>query len=286
MQSHERFDNAWYRKFYVHLQFVDIVTVLRVNRRAFFSIVLLLSVIMLMLASSVGGQGITRNTSWATTTQQVTIPIFSQSPVSTTTLTRTGTSTIYSPTTVTLQGSAPGTCHLYDFTYNGSAGDLFQGKWSSNYVINFYIISDSDYANNKWYCGGTHPSYLPVIMQTSYSLNWMAPKSEKLHFIFENYAEGPDVSADRTVSFTLYKIGALSSSSTIYTIVSIMSERTKTLTLSSIYHSTPPSPLLSPENSVTPDLLAAFVVGAILLVLLLTRRGRKSIQAKVTRTRR
>jgi len=223
-----------------------------------------------------GGQSYSTITTLTTTTKQVTVPIFSQSAATTTTLTRTGTSTIYSLTSFTVQGAEPRKCYIRSFSYDASAGDVMQGKWTSNYVINFYILSASDYGTYKT-CEqplGRSSTYLAVSWATSYSLNWVVPESGTVYFVFENYATGSDTSVERTVSFTLYKIGALASASTLYTTVGIPSVDTTTVTLTSISYSTLPSSVLASANWITLLAAVVVVVGAILLVLLLTRRAR------------
>lgn len=133
--------------------------------------------------------------------------------------------------------------------------------------MNFYIVSDLDYQlpNGKWPCGGNHPSYLTVTMQQSYSLHWVAPKSEGLNFIFENYAEGSDFSVDKTVSFTLYRVSAFSSASTLYTTVGATRATS---------HQTKEVPFLQSNAG----LYALSITGAVIaaFVLVYTMLGRRS----------
>jgi ribosomal protein L40E len=176
--------------------------------------------------------------------------------------------------TVTVEGVQPRKCFTFSFIYTkASAGERLQGKWTSNYAINFYVMSESDYARYR-YCGRPESSYLTVEWQTSYSLDWVVPQDGPVRFIFENYAQGTDMSVERIVTFTLYKVGPLAIASTLYTTVAIPSVDTTTVTLTSISYSTLPSSMLAGANWITLSLLAAVVLGAIVLAFLLTRRTR------------
>jgi hypothetical protein len=197
-----------------------------------------MSACSLLPTQMAGGQSFSTITSLATTTQQITVPIFSQSPVSTTTVTRTGTTTLFM-TSLSLRGLQPRYCYFQSFSYNVTAGERLVGTWKSDMVINFYLYSASDYKLLTYsQCGLEPAGYLAIMSRSSYSLDWVAPKSETLYFVFHNYAEGSDIQSPRTVSFTLYKLGTASSSSTMYTTVSIPSINTNTVTLTSIYYST------------------------------------------------
>jgi hypothetical protein len=90
-----------------------------------------------------------------------------------------------------------------------------QGKWVSDYVLNFYILSESNYA--KWkYCGDPGSTYVTVEMAKSYSVNFVLPITGTIYFAFENYAAGSDTASSRTVSFSLYRMDVQSVTSTLY----------------------------------------------------------------------
>jgi hypothetical protein len=256
-------------------------TFFSLKAKALLSALLIMSACFLLQIQIAGGESVSTITSLTTKTQQITVPIYSQSPTATTTLSETGTSTLFSLTTFTVQAVQPHTCWYYDFYYNASAGDRLQGEWTSSYVINFYIMSDSDLAQFK-YCGGKHPSYLAVQMTKSYSLDWRAPKDETLHFVFENYAQGSDLASNRIVTFALHKFGALPYASTFYTTVYIPSTHATTVTTSSLYYSTQPSPLsgiTAGGNSWATAIIIVVVLAAIVLAFLVRRR-RKPVEPR------
>ena len=120
---------------------------------------------------------------------------------------------------------------------------IFRANGQATAVINFYIMTDSDYAHFNL-CGAPPSStYITVPMAQSYSISWVAPRTETEYFVFENYATGSQSSNDVTLIFTLYKTGTLQSYSTMYTTVSIPSVATNTVTLSSLYYSIPALPI-------------------------------------------
>jgi hypothetical protein len=235
--------------------------------KVFFSTVLILSSVFLLLMSPVGSQSLTTITSLTTATRQTTSTSYRTAAVRTTTATSTATSAIYSLVTFTVDAVKPRTCYHYYFTYDALAGEKLQGKWASSYVINFYVMSEADYKLFK-YCGEEHPAYLTIEMAKSYSLNWVVPQNGLLYFIFENYAVGSDLSA-RTVSFELYLVGPQSSTSVLYSTTSARLTLSRTVTLSSVSYSTIHSPL---EGITSPAPLAAIgvIVGILIVIALVT----------------
>jgi ribosomal protein L40E len=249
------------------------------NGRALLSVLLVVSACFLVQMQIAGGQSYSVSTSSSTRTQQVTIPIYSVSTVATSTQTVTGTRTVFSLTTFVVQGVQPRACWRYRFSFNATAGDRLLGNWASNYVINFYIMSDSDYAQFK-YCGVPHGSYLTIDMAKSYSIDWTVPKDGRLNFLFENYAEGSDVESDRTVTFALQKIGALSSTSTVLTTLSLPSVYSTTVTAISLYTTQiPPLSAITASSGSLMTVLGVVVIilVAVVLLFLLTRtKGAKT----------
>jgi hypothetical protein len=141
---------------------------------------------------------------------------YGSTAVATSTRTLMVNSTVVSPQTFNVKAAQPRYCwHTY-FMYAGSAGDRLQGKWASDWVINFYIISESNY-NKKWYCGQPPSPYVTVKMRKSYSFNFVLPQDGTVYFLFENYAKGSVVEVSRTVSFELYELGTQSITSVSYT---------------------------------------------------------------------
>jgi hypothetical protein len=232
------------------------------------SALLLLSVTILALTPMAGSQSITTITSLTTATRQTTSTSYSTAAVGTTTATSTVTSAIFSLTTLTVDAAKPRTCYIRSFPYDGLAGEKLQGKWTSNYVINFYVMSESNFAKYK-YCGEPGSTYVTVEMATSYSLSWVVPANERLRFIFENYATGSDLASARTVSFELYLVGQQSSTSMLYSTTSAQLILKSTVTLTSVSYSTIHSPL---EGITSPAPLAAIgvIVGILIVIALVT----------------
>jgi hypothetical protein len=246
---------------------------LRIVRKALFSTVLILSAFLLLFSSTVGSQSLTTITQLTTATHQTTSTSYGTATVGTTTGTSTGTVTLSNPTTFTVDAAQPRKCYFFYFTYDGSAGEKLQGKWTSNYVINFYVMSESNYKQFK-YCGQPGSTYVTSEMATSYSLNWVIPTDGTLYFVFENYAAGSDVASARTVSFELYSIGPQSSTSTLYSTTSAELVLTSVVTSTSILYSTIQSPL---EGVTSPFLLAAIgvIVGVLIVAAIVIGVGRR-----------
>jgi ribosomal protein L40E len=249
------------------------VTILRIVSKASFSTVLILSSVLLLLTSPVGSQSLTTITSLTTATRQTTSTSYGTATVGTTTATSTGTATLANPTTFTVGAAQPRKCYFFYFTYDGSAGEKLQGKWTSNYVINFYVMSESNYKQFK-YCGQPGLTYITSEMATSYSLNWVIPTDGTLYFVFENYATGSDVASARTVSFELYSIGPQSSTSVLYSTTSAELVLTTVVTSTSIMYSTIQTPL---GGVTSPFLLAAIgvMVGVLIVVAIVIAAGRR-----------
>jgi hypothetical protein len=250
------------------------------TRRGPFSAVLLLAVTVLALTPIAGSQSLTTITSLTTATHQMTNTSYSTTPVRTTTATSTVTATLLSLTTFTVRAAEPRRCYHNSFTYDGVEGERLQGRWTSNYIINFYVVSASNYAKYK-YCGQPGSPYLKVEWHTSYSLNWLVPASEVVYFIFENYAVGTDVASERTISFELYKVGPQSETSVLYSTRSAELILKSTETASSIQYSTIQSSL---EGITSPVSLAAIgvIAGVLIVVAIVTilRRQNRTVAAK------
>jgi hypothetical protein len=238
-----------------------------------------------------GSQSLTTITSVTTTTHQVTSTSYRTSAVKTTTATYTATLAIFNPTTVTVDAAKPRTCYIRSFRYNGTAGQRLQGKWTSNYVINFYVMSESDYANYK-YCGEPGSTYVTIEMATAYSLNWIVPTSEALRFIFENYAAGSDLASARTVTFALYKVGPQSSVSVLYSTTSARLTIESTVTLTSLHYSTVNQPLVIQTGPAAPSMppialmIVGIVIGIILVVAIVAVLKREKTGSSGKRRRR
>ena len=251
------------------------------------SVLLIISACSLLPLQMVGGQSISTITYWFTTMQQVTVPT-SYATHFVTNVNQTVTSTIQSPTTFDVNapidamyqngfyaGNLQYGCFNVNFEYNVVAGDIVQGNWTSNGAINFYIMPESAHEAYKD-CGSPPLSTYLRVQAASYSLNWVAPESGTVYLVFENYASGYQ-SELRTISLTLYKLGATSSTSTVYTTVSIPTVASTIETLNSVYYSTLstlPSPLLTLKSSVPLPLVLAVIIGAVVVLFLLNWRPR------------
>jgi hypothetical protein len=250
------------------------------TRRRSLSAVLLLAVTILALTPIAGSQSLTTITSLTTATRQMTSTSYSTTAVRTTTATSTVTAALYSLTTFTVDAAKPRTCYTYYFTHDGVEGERLQGKWTSNYIINFYVMSESNYAKYK-YCGQPGSTYLKVEWHTSYSLNWLVPDSGVVYFIFENYAVGTDVASERTISFELYEVGSQSMTSVLYSTTTAELILKSTETSSSISYSTIQSSL---EGITSPVSLAAIgvIAGVLIVVAIVTilKRQKKTAAPK------
>jgi hypothetical protein len=174
--------------------------------------------------------------------------------------------------TFTVQGVQPRYCYRYRFTYVGTAGDRLQGKWTSNYVLDFYILSESDYA--KWkYCGDPGSAYVKVEMARSYSVNFVLPQDGTVYFVFENYAAGSDTASSRAVSFSLYRIGAQSITSTLYSTWSSQIAFGITNTVISLQYSTI-QPALGGASSFLVILIVAVLAVIIVAAIVMASRRR------------
>jgi hypothetical protein len=246
---------------------------LQVAIKVFFSTALILSSVFLLLTLPVGSQSLTTITSLTTATHQTTSTSYGTATVGTTTGTSTGTATLYNLTTFTVDAAQPLKCYLFYFPYDGLAGEKLQGKWTSNYVINFYVMSESNYKQFK-YCGQPGSTYITSEMVTSYTLNWVIPTDGTLYFVFENYAAGSDVSSARTVSFELYSIGPQSSTTVLYSTTSAELVLTNVMTSTAIMYSTIQTPL---EGVTSPFLLAAIgvIVGVLVVAAIVVALGRR-----------
>jgi hypothetical protein len=227
---------------------------------------LLLAVVFLVMMPMAGSQTITTLTSLTTATLQTTSTSYGTATVGTTAATSTGTAALFSLTTFTVDAAQPRKCYLFYFPYDGLAGEKLQGKWTSNYVINFYVMSESNYNQFK-YCGQPGSTYITSEMATSYTLNWVVPKDGTLYFVFENYAAGSDVASARTVSFELFRVGPQSSTSILYSTTSAELVLTTVATSTAMMYSTIQTPL---GRATSPYLLAAVgvIVGVLIVVAL------------------
>jgi hypothetical protein len=244
------------------------------------SALLLLSVTVLALTPMAGSQSLTTITSLTTATRQSTSTSYSTTAVTTNTVTSTVNETIFSLTTFTIAAVEPRYCHTFHFTYDGLAGEKLLGKWTSNYVLNFYVMSKSNYAEYK-YCARPGPTFLKATMARSYSLNWVVPENGTLYFVFENYATGSMLSEARTVSFEMYALGPQSSTSVQYSTASAVSVLWSTVTLSSVYYSTVQSPAEGITSSAT-LMVIGLVVGILIVIaiLIIMKRQKRPVLAK------
>lgn len=254
------------------------VILMRITRKALISALLILSVIPLVLVPSVNSQTYTTITTWSTVRGQVTSTQYSRYVVGTTTATLTVTDTIFDET-FTVKGVSAGYCYHHRFIYDGLAGERLQGKWISNYIINFYIMSQSDYGNFK-YCAQTHPSYITLENAVGDSIDWVVPQDGKLYFIFENYARASAASVERTVTFTLYKVYAQSTTSLLYSTASTAILYTTVQTLSSVSISQVSQPFALSGNNLLFIGLTILVVVFVLIILLM--RKRRASTSRVT----
>jgi hypothetical protein len=250
------------------------------TRRGSLSALLLLSVTVLALTPMAGSQSLTTITSLTTTTRQSTSTSYSTTAVTTATLTSTVNETVFSQTTFTVKAAEPRRCYTYHFTYDALAGERLQGRWTSNYVLNFYVMSKSNYAEYK-YCARPGPTFLKATMARSYSLNWVVPENGTLYFVFENYATGSMLSEARTVSFEMYALGPQSSTSVQYSTASAVSVLVSTVTLSSVYYSTVQSPTEGITSSTT-LLVIGLVVGILIVIaiLIVAKRQKRTVGPK------
>jgi hypothetical protein len=244
------------------------------------SALLLLAVSVVVLAPMAGSQTLTTITSLTTATHEVTSTSYSTAAVRTTTATSTVNETILSLTTFTVESAEPRVCHTYHFTYDAFAGERLQGRWTSNYVINFYLLSESNYAKYK-YCTQPGPTYIKITSARSYSLNWVVPENGTLYFVFENYASGSLLSEGRTVSFELYTVGPQTSTSVQYSTASAESVLRSTVTLSSVYYSTVQSTAEGITSSTT-LMVIGLVVGILIVItiLIIMKRQKRPVLAK------
>jgi hypothetical protein len=251
--------------------------ILRIALRSFFSTVLILSAVLLLLTSTVGSQSLTTITSWTTVTSQSTSTSSGRTAVATSTGTQTVNSSIVSFRTFTVQGVQPRHCYFHSFTYDGTAGDRVQGKWKSDYVLNFYILSESSY--DKWkYCGEPGSTYVRVEMANSYTVNFVLPETGRVYFVFENYAAGSDTASSRTVTFLLYRMDAQSVTSTLYSTWSSQMVLGITNTMTSLQYSTI-QPALGGASSYLIILVAAVLAVVIVAAVLMISRGRAARRA-------
>jgi ribosomal protein L40E len=179
-----------------------------------------------------------------------------------------------------VEAAKPRTCYTHYFTYDALAGERLQGQWTSNYVINFYIMSESNYAKYK-YCAQPGTTYVQLKMARSYSINWVVPENGTLYFVFENYASGSILSEGRTVSFELYTVGPQSSTSVLYSTTSAQLVLGTTVTLSSVHYSTVQT---FPEGITSPTslIIIGLVVGILIVIAVLTiaKRRKRTVAAK------
>jgi ribosomal protein L40E len=237
--------------------------ILRTVPKALFSTALILSAVLLLLTSTVGSQSLTTITSWTTVTSQSTSTSSGRTAVATSTGTQTVNNSVVSMQTFTVPAVQPRKCYIHYFTYQGTAGDRLQGRWTSDYVLNFYILSESNYA--KWkYCGDPGSTYVTVEMARSYSVNFVLPETGTVYFAFENYAAGSDTSSSRTVTFSLYGMDAQSVTSTLYSTWSSPIVLGTTKTVMSLQYSTI-QPSIQPLGG--GSYLVIFVVAVVLALV-------------------
>jgi hypothetical protein len=174
------------------------------------------------------------------------------------------TKTTFPATRFTVHGIAPGMKSTSEYRYyDGLEGERLQGKWESNYPINFYLKSL-----------GLTSATSTVQNSTSYSFDWAFPKSGEVVFVFENTQTLPDSSKKRTVTLTVYKVDAQSTTSTVYSTTStvIVYPVTQTLSTVSISQVSQP-PAVSGNILLFGGLLT--VVAIVLLVFLVKRSRRR-----------
>jgi hypothetical protein len=249
-----------------------------ITSKQFWSTLLILAVTVLVLPSMASSQSLTTITSLTTVTRQTTSTSYRTVAVRTTTAT--ATSAIYTQETFTVQGVKPRECFGIYFVYDALAGEKLQGKWTSNYVINFYVMSESSHKQFK-HCGQPGPTYITVEMERSYSLNWVVPTDGTVYFEFENYASGSDIASARTVTFELYKVGP--TTQVVYSTTSAHLTLGATATLRSVSYSTIHSPL---EGITQPlPLTAIGVIAGILAVVAIVaipKRQKRAVPPKPT----
>jgi ribosomal protein L40E len=253
------------------------------------SALLLLAVSALVLTPMAGSQSLTTITSLTTATSLMKSTSYHTFAVQTTTATSTVTSAIYTAGTFTVQGVKPRQCFGTYFTYDALAGEKLQGKWTSNYVINFYVMPESSYAKFK-YCGQPGSTYITMEMATSYSLSWVVPTDGRVYFYFENYASGSDTASARTVTFELYKIGPASRTSLIYSTTSAQMTLESTAILTSVLYSTLNQPVVlqtgtaAPSMSPTALMIIGIVIGIIAVAVIVAISKRKRATATSSKT--
>lgn len=226
------------------------------------SVLLFFSVVTLVVGPAVNSQAFTTITTWSTLTSQVTSTRYSTYPVGTTTIvTSMVTKTTFPATRFTVQGMAPGMVSTSEYRYyDGLKGERLQGKWESNYPINFYIKSL-----------GLASATLTVQDSMSYSFDWAFPQSGEVAFIFENRQTLPDSSKARTVTLTVYKVDAQSTTSTVYSTTSAVITYQVTETLSTVTISQVSPPAVSENILLFGGLLTAVAI----VVLVLAVRSRR-----------
>jgi hypothetical protein len=171
---------------------------------------------------------------------------------------------------------------MHYFTYQGAAGDRVQGKWVSDYVLNFYILSESNYA--KWkYCGDPGSTYVTVEMAKSYSVNFVLPITGTVYFAFENYAAGSDTASSRTVTFSLYRMDVQSVTSTLYSTWRSEIVFGMTSTVISLQYSTI-QPVLGGSSYVI-ILIVAVLAAVIIAAIVMASRRKAGRRASVEQKR-
>jgi hypothetical protein len=158
-----------------------------------------------------------------------------------------------------------------------------QGKWASDYVLNFYILSESNYA--KWkYCGDPGSTYVTVEMAKSYTVNFVLPITGTIYFAFENYAAGSDTASSRTVTFSLYRMGVQSVTSTLYSTWRSEIAFGMTSTVISLQYSTI-QPVLGGGSSYLIILIAAVLAVVIIAAIVMASRRKEGRRASVEQKR-
>ncbi len=231
------------------------------------SILLLFSVISLVVGPAVNSQTFTTITAWSTVTSQVTSTRYSSYAISTTTVTGQLVTMITFPVKQFMVGGmAPGQKSSgVQYYYDGSMGERLQGKWESDYPINFYIkplglISEPE--------GG----YLTVQGGMSYSFDWAFPRSGTVAFVFENNEMLSDSSKARIVTFAVYKVDVQSTTSLVYSTTGTVIVYPVTQTFSSVFISQVSE---SGNNLLSGGLLTVVIV---VLVFLVIRSRRRSVR--------
>ncbi len=222
-------------------------------------VLLLFSAISLLVGPVVNSQTFTTITTWSTVTSQLTSTRYSSYPVGTTTIVASMvTKTSFPATRFTLEGMASGRISSSEYRYyDGFEGERLQGKWESNYPINFYIK-----------IVGLTSETLTAQDSTSYSIDWTFPKSGQVVFVFENRPTLSDSSKERTVTLTVYKVGAQSTTSIVYSTTSTIIVHSVTQTFSSVFV----SQVSQSWNNLFGGLLTVVVIVVLVFVVYWRRR--------------